>query len=121
MGRYYTPEYSKILQWNILSIGYLSVTLGKDHHIHTVMLGKDRHIRIHACAHGDNVPMEPERWRLRMRWRLRDCSGETEKAGKREKYFRLGEGFWCSLYKQPLMNRIVVIITMGVTNVNLSF
>ena len=22
MGRYYTPEYSKILQWNILSIGY---------------------------------------------------------------------------------------------------
>ena len=33
---------------------YLSVTLGKDRHIHTVTLGKDRHIhiRIYACAHG---------------------------------------------------------------------
>ena len=35
-----------------------------------------------------------------------------EKAGKREsatEYFRLveGEGFCCSLYKQPLMNKIV--------------
>ena len=33
---------------------YLSVTLEKDRHIHTVMLGKDRHIhiRIYASAHG---------------------------------------------------------------------
>ena len=33
---------------------YLSATLGKDRHIHTVTLGKDRHIhiRIYACAHG---------------------------------------------------------------------
>ena len=31
---------------------YLSVTLGKDRHIHTVTLGKDRHIhiRMHACC-----------------------------------------------------------------------
>ena len=41
-------------------------------------------------------------------------TGETDKAGKREsatEYFRLveGEGFCCSLYKQPLMNTIVVI------------
>ena len=69
------------------------------------MLGKDRHIHIriyiYACAHGH--------------WQAGDCSGETEKAGKREsatEYFRLveGEGFCCSLYKQPLMNRIVVIL-----------
>ena len=33
---------------------YLSVTLGKDRHTHTVTFGKDRHIhiRIYACAHG---------------------------------------------------------------------
>ena len=45
-------------------------------------------------------------------------SGETEKAGKREsvracyRIFQVGvegEGFCCSLYKQPLMNKIVVI------------
>ena len=51
---------------------------------------------------------------MHARWQAGDCSGETEKAGKREsatEYFRLveGEGFCCSLYKQPLMNRIVVI------------
>ena len=36
---------------------YLSVTLGKDRHIHTVTLGKDRHvhIRIYACAHEHNA------------------------------------------------------------------
>ena len=46
---------------------YLSVTLGKDRHIHTVTLGKDRHIhiRIYACAR-----MDTKRWRLkRLLWR----------------------------------------------------
>ena len=44
LGRFYST----------LVYGYLSVTLGKDRHIHTVTLGKDRHIhiRIYACVHG---------------------------------------------------------------------
>ena len=87
----------------------MSVTLGKDRHIRTVMFGKDRHIhiRIYACAHEcQSTENEIETGETG------DCSGETEKAGKREsatEYFRLveGERFCCSLYKQPLMNKIV--------------
>ena len=80
----------------------MSVTLGKDRHIHTVMLGKDRHIHIRIYACENEIETEE----------TGDCSGETEKAGKREsatEYFRLveGERFCCSLYKQPLMNKIV--------------
>ena len=76
---------------------YLSVTLGKDRHIHTVTLGKDRHIHIrnYACTHGHCTEMETEETVL---WR--DGEGWQER-----EYFRLveGEGFCCSLYKQPLI------------------
>ena len=51
---------------------YLSVTLGKDRHIHTVTIGKDRHIhiRIYACAHGHCTEMETEETALERRRRL---------------------------------------------------
>ena len=43
LGRFYST---------LVYVRMLSVTLGKDRHIHTVTLGKDRHIhiRISACA-----------------------------------------------------------------------
>ena len=72
----------------------LSVTLGKDHHIH---------IRIYACAHG-----HAGEWRLlalERRRRLARRESATE-------YFRLvlrEKAFAAVLYKQPLMNKIVVI------------
>ena len=73
------------------------------------MLGKDRHIhrRIYACAHGNaNGRLETVLERRRRLARERESATE---------YFRLveGEGFCCSLYKQPLMNRIAK--QMGVT------
>ena len=75
---------------------YLSVTLGKDRHIH---------IRIYACAHGHWQCQWTEN-EMRLLWR--DGEGWQERESATE-YFRLveGEGFCCSLYKQPLMNRIV--------------
>ena len=39
---------------------YLSVTLGKDRHIHTVTLGKDRHIHIRIYAWTLHAQMETE-------------------------------------------------------------
>ena len=47
---------------------------------------------------------------LRLLWRARDGEDWQERESATE-YFRLveGEGFCCSLYKQPLMNTIVVI------------
>ena len=52
---------------------YLSVTLGKDRHIHTVTLGKDRHIhiRIYACALA--LRLKRLLWRDREDWQEREC------------------------------------------------
>ena len=77
---------------------------------HSHCNGKDRHIhmRIYACAHGHAGE-----------WRLLALERRRRLARERECYriFQVGvegEGFCCSLYKQPLMNKI----TMGVTNVS---
>ena len=76
----------------------LSVTLGKDRHIQTVTLGKDHHIhiRIYACA----TLYWQCQWAeglKRLLWR--DGEGWQERVSVR---LVEGEGFCCSLYKQPL-------------------
>ena len=65
LGRFYST-----LVYVCRTYVYLSVTLGKDRHIHTVTLGKDRHIliRIYACAHAMDTGIANG---LRMRWRLK--------------------------------------------------
>ena len=107
----------------LVYVRILSVTLGKDRHIHTVTLGKDRqvHIRIYACAHA---------WTLAMQgWQCQSTENEIEteetalerqrRLARERECCRLveGEGFCCSLYKQPLMNKS----EWELTNVNLSF
>ena len=66
------------------------------------------HLCMRAWTPNENE-METEETALERRRRL-----------ARERVLVEGEGFCCSLYKQPLMNT-VLILQMGVTNVNLSF
>ena len=105
------PVFYSTLVYIYLSVTLVKVTLGKDCHIH---------IHIYACTHGHlhcTSTVLSMRWRLkRLLWR----DGEEESATE---YFRLveGEGFCCSLYKQPLMNTInnKMGVTTVYTNVNL--
>ena len=46
---------------------YLSVMLGKDRHVHTVMLGKDR---THLCMHAWTLAGD---WRDGEDWQEREC------------------------------------------------
>ena len=72
-------EANKRRFYSTLVYVYLSVTLGKDRHIHTVMLGIDCHIhiRIYACTHGHSIALKMmpeetalERWRRMARERV---------------------------------------------------
>ena len=85
----------------LVYVRILSVTLGKDRHIHTVTLGKGHHIhiRIYACA----TLYWQCQWAeglKRLLWR--DGQGWQERVS-----VRLVEGEGCSLYKQPLMIKIL--------------
>ena len=72
LGRFYST---------LVYVRILSVTLGKDRHIHTATLGKDRHIhiRIYACATLRDCWRDGEVWR--------DGEGWQERVSVREKAF----------------------------------